>query len=324
MTLRPFFSRALLAAGFIYASSASTLAASDYPQHNVRFVVPFAPGGIVDLLGRVVAQGLSEKWGTPVIVENRGGGGGNIGAVHVAHADADGYTVLVTSSSFTVNLTLNAKPGYAFSDFTTAGIVATSANIIIAAPNLPYKTLPEVIAAAQTHNLSFGSAGIGTTPHLTGEQIFHVSAKADIRHGPFTGAGPAVTATMGGQVPVSVVALPSAYEQVKAGLVKGLAVTTPQRLPDLPDVPTVKETGIGDIETSTMVAFFMPARTPAAIAAKFNADLNALIDSGALDKALATAGATPVHFDEAQAHAYVESEISKWADIIRSADIKAD
>ena len=181
-----------------------------------------------------------------------------------------------------------------------------------------------IIAAAKTENFSFGSAGIGTTPHLTGEQIFRLIGKVDVRHVPFTGAGPAVAATMGGHVPIAVVALPGAYEQVKAGLVKGIAITTAERLPDLPDVPTVKETGLGDIESSTMVAFFMPAKTPAAIVAKFNADLNAVVKSGILDAPLKATGATGLMLDQAAAQAYVEKEIAIWASVIKAANLKAD
>ena len=268
--------------------------------------------------------GAVGKWGQPVVIENRGGGGGNIGAVAAAHADPDGYTVLVTTSAFTVNLSLYNQPGYKLSDFQTAGVVANSPNIIVAAPNLKQTTLPQIIAAAKTENFSFGSAGIGTTPHLTGEQIFRLIGKVDVRHVPFTGAGPAVAATMGGHVPIAVVALPGAYEQVKAGLVKGIAITTAERLPDLPDVPTVKETGLGDIESSTMVAFFMPAKTPAAIVAKFNADLNAVVKSGILDAPLKATGATGLMLDQAAAQAYVEKEIAIWASVIKAANLKAD
>ena len=322
-TLKTALAGATIAVALCQPAAAQT-AQPVWPQRNVRFLVAFAPGGIGDIIGRFVGQALSEKWGQPVVIENRGGGGGNIGAVAAAHADPDGYTVLVTTSAFTVNLSLYNQPGYKLSDFQTAGVVANSPNIIVAAPNLKQTTLPQIIAAAKTENFSFGSAGIGTTPHLTGEQIFRLIGKVDVRHVPFTGAGPAVAATMGGHVPIAVVALPGAYEQVKAGLVKGIAITTAERLPDLPDVPTVKETGLGDIESSTMVAFFMPAKTPAAIVAKFNADLNAVVKSGILDAPLKATGATGLMLDQAAAQAYVEKEIAIWASVIKAANLKAD
>jgi tripartite-type tricarboxylate transporter receptor subunit TctC len=318
--------RLFLAAAVALAcgGSASAQTASTYPNRNVRFVVAFAPGGIGDIIGRFIGQALAEKWGQNVVIDNRGGGGGNIGAVQVARADPDGYTVLVTTSAFSVNLSLYAKPGYALSDFQVAGVPASSPNIIIAAPDLPQKTLPEILAAAKTGTFSFGSAGIGTTPHLSGEQIFRVIGKVDVRHVPFTGAGPAVQATMGGHVPISVVALPAAIQQVKAGLVQGIAMTTAERLKDLPDVPTVRETGVGNVLGATMVAFFMPAKTPHDIVAKFNADLNDLVKSGSLDKAFAAAGSFPLVLDLDQSKAYVEDEVSKWGTVVRAADLKVE
>ena len=295
-----------------------------WPQKPVKFLVAFAPAGIADPIGRFVGQALSEKWGQSVIIENRGGGGGNIGAGLVARADADGYTVLVTTSSFTVNLSLYEKPGYALADFQTAAVAATSPNIVVAAPDLKYNTLPEVLAAAKTENFSFASAGVGTTPHLSGEQLFRILGKVDVRHVPFTGAGPAIAALLGGHVPLAVVALPAAIEHVKAGSIKGLALTTPERRPDLPIVPTVAETGVGKLEAATVVAFFMPAKTPPAIVAKFNADLNSVIRSGALEKQFAAAGAQPMTLDQNEAHRFIETEIVKWAAVIKAANIKAE
>lgn len=295
-----------------------------WPSKPVKFLVAFAPAGIADPIGRFVGQALSEKWGQSVVIENRGGGGGNIGAAAVARADADGYTVLVTTSSFTVNLSLYDKPGYALADFQTAAVAATSPNIVVAAPNLKYNTLAEVVAAAKTENFSFGSAGVGTTPHLSGEQIFRILGKVDVRHVPFTGAGPAVAAILGGHVPLGVVALPAAIEQVKAGALKGLALTTPARRPDLPNVPTVTETGVGKLEAATVVAFFMPAKTPRAIVEKFNADLNAIIKAGGLDRQFAAAGATPMALDAAAAHRFIEAEIVKWAAVVKAANIKPE
>ncbi len=295
-----------------------------YPTRNVRFIVAFAPSGIGDIIGRVVGQALGDRWGQSVIVENRGGGGGNIGAVLASRAEPDGYTVLVTTSAFTVNLSLYDKPGYSLSDFKVAGVPATSPNIIVAVPDLPYNTLPQVLEASKHENMSFGTAGIGTTPHLTGEQIFRLIGHTDVRHVPFTGAGPAVAATMGGHVPLAVVALPAALEQVKSGLVKGIAIATEQRLPELPNVPTVRESGVGDVTGATMVAFLMPARTPQAIVEKFNADLNAVVKSGVLNTAFANAGALPLQLNLAQAQDYVEEEIAKWGAVVRAAGIKAE
>jgi tripartite-type tricarboxylate transporter receptor subunit TctC len=235
--------------------TAPSAAQENWPTRNVKFLVAFAPAGIADPIGRFVGKALQEKWGQSVVVENRGGSGGNIGAGIVARAEPDGYTVLVTTSSFSVNLSLYDKPGYALSDFQTVAVAATSPNVVVAAPNLKYNTLPEVIAAAKTENFSFGSAGVGTTPHLSGELIFRL---------------------------------------------------------------------LGKVEAATVVSFFRPAKTPPAIVAKFNADLNAIIKSGALDKQFAAAGAQALTLTPAEAHKYIEDEISKWSAVIKAADIKPE
>ena len=302
---------------------ASGAAAQSFPDKNVRFIVGFAPGGPADIVARVVGQALSERWGKSVIVENRGGAGGNIAAVQAARADADGYTILVTTSALAVNLSFYDNPGYALSDFRTAALVATAPNILVGSPTLKANTLKETIELAKTENLSFGSAGVGTTPHLSGERIFKLLGKVDVRHVPFTGAGPAVGATLSGHVPLASVALSAAIEQVKAGAVKGLAVTSAQRLPDLPNVPTVTESGLGDVEDATWVALFAPAKTPDAVLQKINADAALAIADPKAKDALAKAGFLPLSGDLAQWQAYVVSETKKWAEVVTAVGAKA-
>jgi tripartite-type tricarboxylate transporter receptor subunit TctC len=295
-----------------------------WPQRNVRLVVAFAPAGPADIVARLLAQQLQQKWGQSVIVENRAGGGGNVGAQAVSHADPDGYTILVSTSAFSVNLSLYDKPGYALSDFHTAAVATSSPNILVASPTLKQNTLKEIIDAAKTENFTYGSAGIGTTPHLTGELIFRIMNKVNVPHVPFTGAAPAVTATMGGQVPLAWVALPGAFEQVKSKTVKGVAIATAKRIPELPDVPTVNESGLGNLEAVSVVAFYMPSKTPMDIVEKFNADVNAVIKSGVLDKGFAAAGAFPMLLDQKQADAFVADEAKKWGDVIKQAGVRAE
>jgi tripartite-type tricarboxylate transporter receptor subunit TctC len=309
---------ALLAAPF------ATRAQEAYPARNVRFIVPFTPGGPPDITARLFGSKLQEKWGQSVIVENRPGGAGNIGAIAAARAEPDGYTILVTSSALAVNLTLFEKPGYALSDFQTAAVPVVSPNLVIASPTLKQSTLADVVGAAKTENFAYSSPGIGTTSNLSGELIFRILNKLDVRHVPFGGGPPAVLAVLSGQVQIGVVALPSALEQVKAGALKALATTTARRLPELPDTPTVRETGAGDVEAVTSIGFYMPAKTPAVVLDKFNADINAIIASGALDKALAGAGFTSMRQNPSQAQAYVEGEMNKWASIIKATGLKAE
>ncbi len=313
-----------LAALALLALAPDARAQDAWPTRNVRFVVAFAPAGVADPIGRFVGQALQEKWGQTVVVENRAGAGGNLGASVVARSEPDGHSVLVTTSGFSVNLSLYEKPGYAFSDFQTAAVAGTSPNIIVAAPGLKENTLPEIIAAAKAGKFSYGSAGVGTTPHLSAEQIFNVLGKADVSHAPFTGAGPAIAALMGNHLQLAVVALPGAIEQVKAGGVKGVALTTAERRADLPNIPTVRETGVGDVVTATNILFLMPAKTPAHIVAKFNADMNEIIKAGRLDKQFAAAGVTPMVLDQKQAHAFIGEEIAKWAGVVKAANIKQE
>ncbi len=316
--------RVLFAALALCAGPGNLLAQEAWPQKNVKFLVAFAPAGPADVIARIVAQALQDKWGKTIIVENRAGAGGNLGAAQVARSDPDGYTVLVTTSAFPVNVSLFEKPGYALSEFATAAYAATTPNLLVRMPGLRHTTLPEIIAASKTENLAYASAGIGTTTQLAGELIFKILAKADVRHVPFTGAAPAVNAVMAGQVPLAMLTLSSGGAFIKADSVKAVAVTTAKRLKELPDVPTVEETGLGKIEAATDIFFFMPAKTPAAIVEKFNADLNSLVAAGALDKAYEAAGVSPVTFNRARAQAYVGAEIEKWGDVIKAAGIKQE
>lgn len=308
----------------VACSAGVARAQSSWPDRPVHFIVAFAPAGPADVIGRIVGQALQEKWKQTIVIENRGGGGGNIGAALVARAEPDGYSVLVTTSAFPVNLTLYEKPGYALADFHAAAHAATTPNIVVGSPKLKQASLADVVAAARTENFSYSSAGVGTTTQLAGELIFRVISKVDVRHVPFTGAAPAANALMGGQVPLAMLTVSSAGEFIKSGAMRGLAVTTSKRVPSLPDVPTVEETGVGKVEAATDIYFFMPAKTPPAIIEKFNADVNALIASGSLDKAFAAAGVAPVNRSRAEADAYVAAEAKKWGDVIKAAGVKAE
>jgi len=316
------FGKAMLAAaGFAVLLSGSAFA-QNYPAHPVHFTVAFAPAGPADLIARIIGQKLGEKWGQQPVIENRGGAGGNIAAAAAAKAEPNGYGVLVTTSALAVNVTLSKAPGFAAGDFKTVAIVATTPNLIVGANNLKATTLKEVVAAAGTEKFTYGSAGTGTTPHLSAERIFKIAAKVDIPHAPFTGAGPALNAVIGGHISLASLALPTAVEQVTAGQVKPLAVTSKERVAALPNVPTAKELGFGDEEDSTWVAFFVPAKTPEAVVAKLNADVNAVLKDEATKQQLGKIGFTPVGGSPAEAERYVRSEIAKWADVIKKIELK--
>jgi len=304
--------------------AAQDSAKPEFPKQAVHLQVAFAPGGPADIIARVIGQKLNERWKEAVVVENRGGAGGNIAAAAVAKASADGYKILVSTSAFAVNQTLSKTPGYSGADLRAVAIVATTPNLIIGAPTLAGKNLKEVVAAARTGKMTYGTAGVGTTPHLSAERIFKIEAKADIPHAPFTGAGPAMQAVAGSQIELASIAMSAGVGNVKAGQVKGLAVTSRERVPQLPDVPTARELGFGDTEDSTWVAFFVPARTPEAVMERINADVNAVLKDPATIAQLDTIGFLPVGGSRAEANAYVEAETRKWATVIKAIGLEAN
>ena len=313
-----------IALGYLAAAFAAPALAQEFPDRTVRLVVSFAPGGPTDIGARIIGAALQEKWGKPVIIENRSGAGGNIGAMAVARAEPDGYTILVTTSAFSINLTYNANPGYMASDLRPAALVATTPNIIVGSPELKANTLGQALDLARTEKFAYASAGAGTAPHLSAERVFKLIGKVDVRHVPFTGAAPAMIAVSGNHVQFGVVAMTPAIELVKAGKLKGFAVTSMKRSSELPEVPTVAETGVGSIDDATWVALFVPAKTPQAIVAKINADVNELLKQRAIVQQIAKAGLDPLGGSLPEIEAYVASETKKWAEVIDATGARAE
>lgn len=303
----------------------ASFAADDYPTQNVKFVVAFPAGGPTDALARILGQRLSEKWGQGIVIENRGGAGGNIAARQIAKAEPNGYAILVTTSAFAVNPSLTANAGYApESEFKTAIIAATTPNIIVASKTLPASTLKELIEAAKDAKFSYGMPGPGTTPHLSAERIFKSLAKVDIPPVPFTGAAPLLNALLGGHIPVASLAMPPAIALIKSGEIKALAVLSDKRVPSLPQVPTAIEQGYGDREESTWIGLFVPAATPTAVINKLNGDANAVLTETAIGERLEQLGMVPVGGSPDSSEVYVRSEIKKWGEVVRSLGVKTD
>jgi tripartite-type tricarboxylate transporter receptor subunit TctC len=313
---------AALAASVLASSTAP--AQQPYPSQPVKLLVAFAPGGPADIIARVLGQKLNEQWRQPVVIENRVGAGGNIAAAFVAKAEPNGYTVLVTTSAFAVNPSLSAKAGYVPEQFRAAVIAATTPNLIVGAPDLKAKTLRDVIATANTENYTYGTAGVGTTPHLSAEKIFRLTAKVPVVHAPFTGAGPALNSVMGGHTTLASVALPAAMELVKGGQVKPLAVTSKDRMASLPDVPTARELGLSEDEDATWVAFLVPEKTAPEIVEKLNADINAALSDPAIRDQLDRIGFSAIGGTTAASDAYVRKEFVKWGEVIRKLDLKQE
>ena len=299
--------------------------AQDWPSKPVRIIVPFAPGGPVDIIARIVGVKLNDAFGQQFVIENRTGAGGNIGAAAVAKSAPDGYTVLITSSAIAVNVSLYSDPGYnAERDFLAVAIPASQPNMIIVNASMPAHTLPELISQSKGKKIAFASPGSGTTPHLTGENILRVIAKLDVTPIHFRGAGLAVTAVVQSEPPIGCMAISGPLAQVKAGKLRALAVSSAKRIPALPDVPTFAEAGFPGIEDYTWVGVFLPAGTPAAIAQKLNDAVNRAIESPDVRERLAANAFDPVGGSQQKAAEYVKTEIVKWAKVVRDTGAKPD
>lgn len=305
--------------------SAAWAQAAGWPSKPIKLVVAFAPGGPADIIARLLSQRLSDRLRQSVIVENRGGAGGNVAAQAVARTEPDGYTLLITTSAFAVNPALSRKAGYdPLKDFDCINILADTPNLLVAAPNLPVQNLTDVFRLAKTQNLSFGTAGGGTTPHLSAEYLFKSLAKVNIVHAPYTGASPALSAVMGDQIQLASVALPAAVALVKAEKVRALAVTSAQRASSIPNVPTVAELGFPGFSFTTWVGMFAPAKTPAAIISRLNSELNLALFIPEFQQQLDKAGFSPLGGSQDKSNDYLKAELAKYAKVVKETGIAAE
>ena len=300
-------------------------AAQPYPSKPIRVAVAFPPGGPVDIIARLMAPKLGEFLGQNVVVENVVGASGNIASRNVAKAAPDGYTLLAHSSAYAVNPSLVSNAGYdAEKDFVALAIVGSQPNLIVVHADFPAKTLAELLARARTEKLSFAHAGNGTTPHLTGENLFRVRAKVDVTHVPFKGGGPATTAVLTGQPPIGSIAGAAPMPHVRAGKMRALAVSSARRLAALPDVPTLTELGFTDMEDYTWVGYFAPAGTPPEISRRLNEALIKVANDPLIKERLEAAAFEVTAQPLQQTAAYVKSEVAKWARVIRETGAKSE
>jgi tripartite-type tricarboxylate transporter receptor subunit TctC len=280
--------------------------------------VAFAPAGPADIIARLLAQRLAQPLGQSVVVENRPGAGGSVASALVARAEPDGYTLLVNTSSYAVNPSMQRNLGFdPLKDLTLVALVAASPNLIVISPSLKPRTLKEVMDDAKSGTYNYGTAGAGTTPHLSAEYLFKVLGKVPVTHVPYQGAAPALNAAMGAQTQLASVALPAAVELVKAGRVRGLVVTGSQRSPALPDVPTVAESGFAGFEDLTWVGVFAPAKTPDAVLQRINQEVGRLQQDPDFLAKLATNGFEPLGGNVEASRAYLRKELDKWARVVR-------
>jgi tripartite-type tricarboxylate transporter receptor subunit TctC len=306
-------------------ASAASAQAQSYPSKPIHFVIPFAPGGPADIIARLTGQKLTEILGQPVVVESRAGAGGNIGAAVVAKAAPDGYTALVTTSAFAVNVSLTPNPGYdADRDFIPTAVVAKQANLVFVHPSVPARNLAELLAYAKGAKLAFASPGSGTTPHLTAENLFNVISKLGMPAIHFRGAGPSAAAVVGGEPTVGAGALATPLPFVKSGKLRALAVSSPARVAALPEVPTFAESGFPGVNDETWIGIFLPAGTPAAVVQKLNESVNQALQSADMRERLAALAFEPVGGTPREFSDYVKTEIAKWGKVVREGNIKAE
>ena len=314
-----------LAAGAVALPVLSRIAqAQSYPSRPVRIVVGFASGSASDIIARLIGQRLSERLGQPIVIENRGGAGGSLGAEAVVRAPPDGYTLLLCGSADAINATVYEKLSFNFiRDIAPVGSIAHGPLVLVMHPSFPAKTVPEFIAYAKANpgKVSFGSAGIGTVAQLAGE-LFKAMAGVDLVHVPYRGLAPAITDLIGGQVQAVFSTMPPAIAQVRAAKLRALAVTSAKRSEALPDLPTIGDFLPG-YEATLMNGLGAPKNTPAEIIERLNKEINAALADPGIKARLADLGNVPVSMASADFGKFLAGETEKWAKVIRKANIKA-
>ena len=300
--------------------------AQQYPAKPLRLVVPFPPGGGTDTLARVYGQKLGESLGQQVLIDNRPGGGTNIGAEIAAKAPPDGYTALMGNIAHAINVTLYKKLSYDLvKDFAPVTLLASTPNILVVHPSIPVKSVKELIALAKSRpgQLDYASSGSGSSSHLAAE-LFDSMAGVRMTHIPYKGGGPAVVALVGGQVSVGFATTPSVIAHIKSGKIRGLAVTTAQRSPSTPDLPTMSEAGVSGYEAGTWYGLLVPTGTSRDIVMRLHDESIKLLKQPDVKERLDTAGFELIGNSPEQFATFIRSEIAKWAKVIKASGARAE
>jgi tripartite-type tricarboxylate transporter receptor subunit TctC len=301
-------------------------AVARYPERTVRFVVPFAPGGGTDVVARTLAQDMAKDLGVAVVIENKPGAGTIIGTQAVAVSAPDGYTLLMGTFSHAVNPSLNAKLPYdPHRDFAAVALIARSFNVVVVNPKSPIKSIADLIAAAKANpgKLSYGTFGIGTSAHLAGE-LFKDMAKVDLTTVPYKGAAPAITDLIGGQIDVMFTTVASAASLIESGQLRAIAVTSAERSPAFPQLPTVAEAGVPGYAAESWYGLFAPAGTPADIIDRLNKSAASAVQSEAFKKLGVNEGLVVIARPPEELDRYVRSEEARWRRVIQDAGIKVE
>ena len=319
MQLKLLFAALALLVGAVRAD------ADTFPSKPVHILVPYAPGGAVDVLARTLGQALSKSWGRLPVVENRPGAGGIIASQALTQAAPDGYTLILVASGHPLNQFIYPKLPYdTFKDFTAITQVAASPLVIAVAKDSPMKGLQDILAAARAKPdaLSYGMSGVGTSAHLAGELLNHM-AQVKITAIPYKGGAPALTAVMSGEVPMSINPLAEVIGQVQGGTVRAVAVTTAQRSDVLPDVPSVAQSGVPGYDTAVWWGLLGPANMPPDLVTKIQQDVAAALRDPTVIDYLKKTGSSPVGSTPQAFDAYMRAEADKWGPVIKNANIKA-
>ena len=315
-----------LLGGVVAVAATGPVRAAEFPDRPIRVIVPFPPGGGTDLVGRTIADKMSEFFKKTVIAENRAGAGTVIGTDYVAKSPPDGYTIIMGTFAYAVNPSLvSALPYSNATSFAPVALVARSPNVVVVNPDRPYKTIAELVAYAKAHpgKVNYGSFGNGTSAHLAGA-LFASLSKTELTHVPYKGSAPALNDLVGGQIDVMFTTVPSATSYLRSGRLRALAVTSAQRSTALPDLPTVAEAGVPGYEAEAWYGFYVPAGTPAPVIARLNAAINYAAASPAFQKRVEEEGLVVTAGKPADLDNYVKTQETRWAKIIRDAGIKTD
>jgi len=314
-----------LAIGLLLCICAAAACAQSYPAKPVRLIVPFPAGGIADIYGRLIGNRVAETWGQPVVVENRSGAGGNIGADLAAKSAPDGYTLVMGSiGTHAVNVSLFSKLPYdPVRDFAPIALVLEAEGLLVVHPSIPAQNVSELIQLARTRPLTFASAGMGTASHLAGE-LFKSMAKIEMTHVPYKGNVPAITDLLAGQTSLLFATMPTVLPQAKAGKLRALATIGAARSAAAPDLPTVAESGLPGFDVTNWIGLFAPAGTPADIVRRWNGEVTRLMQSTEIEARLLREGARFVATTPEQFGAFVRAEIAKWAPVVKASGARVD
>jgi tripartite-type tricarboxylate transporter receptor subunit TctC len=321
MTLPPVRSALACAAALL----SITAWGQQYPTKPVRVVVAFAAGGFADGVARLVGQKVSEGLGQPVVIDNRGGAGGNIATKLVAVAPSDGYTLLVNTAAISINASLYKNPGFdIYKDFVPVALTGSTPGLFAVHVANPASSLQDLIRSAKGRNVTYATAGVGSSSHLAGDYLLRSLAGLNATHVPYQGGAPATAAALANQVEVLSLSMPPVVPHIKAGRLKGLAISSLKRVPALPEVPTVTEAGFPGFEERSWVGYFAPAKTSAAIVSKLNGEINKALGMADVRTRLDALGLEPQPVAPAEFAAYLRDEVTKWAKIVKTTGITTE